>query len=391
MLHGGEIYNSIEVKYDFSININPMGIPENVLRSLCGKLSLLTQYPDQECRELRLALEKYTGVPARQILCGNGASELIEAAVRGLHVSRILLTAPSFSGYRHAAESHNCEILYHELRREDNFSLTDRYLEDLEQKPDLAILCSPSNPIGDRIDADLLFRIAETCEQQGTWLMVDECFLGFLQDEGQRTMRRFLLPPSEVVYEKTEDNAEHCNSNLKKGENEARGTGALREIREGVFQHLLVLDAFTKRFAMPGIRLGYLMAADPAILAEIHAQQPEWSVSLPAQLAGLAALETGSKYMETACALVASERKKMAAALEKLGCRVFPGEANYIFFSCEKDLYEPLLQRGILIRCCDNYRGLQKGDYRVAVLRREENEVLLGALTEILTAGYYER
>ena len=353
MLHGGEIYNSIEVRYDFSVNINPLGIPENVLRSLRENLSLLTQYPDQECRELRLALEKFTGVPARQILCGNCASELIEAAVRGLRAGRVLLTAPSFSGYRHAAQSYGCEILYHELRREENFALTDRYLENLAQKPDLAIPCSPSNPIGDLIDPDLLYRFAETCERQDTWLMVDECFLGFLPDEEQSTMRRFLVP-----------------------------SAAFRQ-----FRRLLVLDAFTKRFAMPGIRLGYLMAASPEILEAIHAQQPEWSVSLPAQIAGLAALETGREYMETARMLVTSERTKMAAALKRFGCRVFPGEANYIFFSCQKELYEPLLQRGILIRCCDNYPGLQKGDYRTAVLSPEENLVLLGALAEILAAG----
>ena len=352
MLHGGEIYNSIEVKYDFSVNINPLGIPENVFRSLREKLSLLTQYPDQECRDLRLALEKYTGVPAGQILCGNGASELIEAAVRGLHAGKILLTAPSFSGYRHAAESNGCQILYHHLRRQENFALTDRYLEDLAQKPDLAILCSPSNPIGDRIAPDLLLRIAEACERQGTWLMVDECFLGFLPDEDRCTMRRFLLPSAASQR----------------------------------FQRLLVLDAFTKRFAMPGIRLGYLMAENPEILALIHAQQPEWSVSIPAQTAGLAALETGPEYMEKARALVASERKKMTAALEKLGCSVFPGEANYIFFSCSKELYEPLLQRGILIRRCDNYPGLEKGDYRAAVLRQEENQVLAEALEEIIAS-----
>ena len=352
MLHGGEIYNSIEVRYDFSVNINPLGIPENVLRSLRENLSLLTQYPDQECRELRLALEKHTGVPASQILCGNGASELIEAAVRGLHVQKILLTAPSFSGYRHAAESHGCQILYHGLRREDNFALTDRYLEDLVQKPDLAILCSPSNPIGNRIAPDLLVRIAETCEKQGTWLMVDECFLGFLADEDRRTMRRFLVP-SEAFQR---------------------------------FQRLLVLDAFTKRFAMPGIRLGYLMAANPDIPAMIHAQQPEWSVSIPAQIAGLAALETGMEYMDKARTLVVSERKKMTAALEKSGCRVFPGEANFTFFFCEKELYEPLLQKGILIRRCDNYPGLEQGYYRIAVLRPEENDILLEALAEIMAA-----
>lgn len=346
MLHGGEVYNGIEIRHDFSVNINPLGIPEEVFGRLEESFSLLTQYPDQECRALRQALEKFTAVPARQILCGNGASELIEAAVRGLEAESILLTAPSFSGYRHAAKSHGSTILYHTLRREEDFALTERFLEDLAQRPDMAVLCSPSNPIGNRIDPALLLRIAETCRQQGTWLMVDECFLGFLPDEDARTMRRFLV-------------------------------GSAANPR------LLVLDAFTKRFAMPGIRLGYLMAADPGILEKIHAQQPEWSVSLAAQTAGIAALEASAEYMQQARALVASERGRMAAALEKLGCKVFPGEANYLFFSTEMDLYELLLQRGILIRCCENYRGLRKGDYRAAVLRPEENAILLQAMKEI--------
>lgn len=362
MLHGGEIYNGIKVRYDFSVNINPLGIPETVFRSLRENLSFLTQYPDRECRILRQALEKYTGVPAQQILCGNGASELIEAAVRGLDVKRILLTAPSFSGYRHAAEAHGCKIIYHALYREENFALTKRYLQDLAQRPDMAILCSPSNPIGDRINPDLLLQIVEICEEQGTWLMVDECFLGFMPDEEERTMRRLLV-----------------GSDASQRFQQIQRFQRLRR-----FQRLLVLDAFTKRFAMPGIRLGYLMAANPEILADIHAQQPEWSVSLPAQIAGIAALESSAEYMERARLLIASERKKMTAALEKLGCKVFPGEANYIFFSTEKDIFEPLLQRGILIRRCDNYRGLQRGDYRAAVLRPEENDLLLGALAEIM-------
>lgn len=374
MLHGGEIYNSIEIRYDFSVNINPLGIPEKVFQRLRDNLSLLTQYPDQECRALRQALGKYAGLPAEQILCGNGASELIEAAVRGLGVHSILLTAPSFSGYKHAADSHGCEILYHELRREENFSLTDRYLQDLAQHPDMAILCSPSNPIGDRIDPDLLLRIAETCEEQGTWLMVDECFLGFLPDEEERTMRRFLVKQN-LSGKQHFIGKQDCNV-------KQHFTG-----RQDFFQKLLVLDAFTKRFAMPGIRLGYLMAAEPVVLAKIHAQQPEWSVSIPAQTAGLAALESSAEYMETARALIASERKKMTAALERFGFDVFPGEANYIFFSTEKEIYEPLLQRGILIRSCDNYRGLQKGDYRVAVLMPEGNGILCSALEEIILHG----
>ena len=213
----------------------------------------------------------------------------------------------------------------------------------------MAILCSPANPVGNRIDRSLFLRIAEICERQGTWLIADECFLGFLPDEQETTMRRLLLPPRN-------------------------------------HQRLLVLDAFTKRFAIPGIRLGYLMASDPEVLDRIHAQQPEWSVSVPAQIAGAAALETDPQYLKTAREMIAAERKRMTQAMENMGLRVFPGEANYIFFSSEIELYQPLLDRGILIRNCDNYRGLKKGDYRTAVLRPEENNILLRALAEIVQA-----
>ena len=183
---------------------------------------------------------------------------------------------------------------------------------------------------------------------------------------------------------------------------------------------------------MPGIRLGYLMAQNTDLLKKIQAQQPEWSVSVLAQKAGLAALKAdlpqkrgktelkadlsqkaglaalkadfpqkavpgalesempesaGNTYMDRARTLVAVERKKMKEALQKMGFRVFPGEANYIFFSAGEttgrerpDLQAALLKQGILIRSCENYVGLRKGDYRVAVLSPEKNAALLTAL-----------
>ena len=385
MLHGGEIYDTQAVQYDFSVNINPLGLPDTVRGALVGALDSLTQYPDQECRALRQALAQYTGVPADRILCGNGASELIEAAVRALCPRNILLTAPSFSGYRHAAEGAGAQIRYHMLRMEEDFALTDRYLEDLTPDTDMAILCSPANPVGNLVEPDLLTRIVETCEEREIWLMVDECFLGFVSDEEARTTRRFLEPRGRF-----------SDSSCRTPEDRNRPA-----------RHLLVLDAFTKRFAMPGIRLGYLMAADSAILQQIHAQQPEWSVSLPAQAAGCAALaaegikayemeakrsnaiSTDAKssegtYLEAARHMIASERRKMVRALAEMGCRVFPGNANFIFFSSEKELYRPLLARGFLIRNCDNYPGLGRGDYRIAVLRPEQNDALLQAMREIL-------
>jgi len=415
MLHGGEIYDTQAVQYDFSVNINPLGLPATVRGALVGALDSLTQYPDQECRALRQALAQYTGVPADRILCGNGASDLIEAAVRALSPRNILLTAPSFSGYRHAAEGAGVEIRYHMLRREEDFALTGRYLEDLTPDTDMAILCSPANPVGNLVEPDLLTRIVETCEEREIWLMVDECFLGFVSDEEARTTRRFLEPGgrfSGPLGKRGEEPGGRFSGPFGEQEEEAGGQFSgtscrTPEDRNRPARHLLVLDAFTKRFAMPGIRLGYLMAADPAVLQRIHAQQPEWSVSLPAQAAGCAALaaegvkayemeakrsnakstdpkSSEGSYLEAARLMIASERRKMVKALAEMGCRVFPGNANFIFFSSEKELYRPLLGRGFLIRNCDNYPGLGRGDYRIAVLRPEQNDALLQAMREIL-------
>ena len=351
MRHGGEIYGEKTIQYDFSVNINPLGIPEEVCLELRGQMGRLTQYPDRDCRELRAALERFTGVPAQQILCGNGASELIEAAVRAVRPGSILLTAPSFSGYRHAAEGFGAQILYHELRRDEAFELTERYLEDLEKRPDMAILCSPANPVGNLIDPSLLERIAIICERQGTWLLVDECFMGLVPQE-QNPWPYF--DPRGLFQQHPQ------------------------------FKHLLVLDAFTKQFAMPGIRLGYLMAGDRGILEKIRAQQPEWSVSVPAQIAGAAALRAPDRYLERSRKLIASERARMSKALAELGFTVYPGAANYIFFSTQAEIFEPLLEEGILIRRCGNYEGLEESDYRVAVLQPEANDRLLTALRRIV-------
>lgn len=376
MLHGGEIYGNKHILHDFSININPLGLPQAVLRRLAGSREILERYPDQECSRLRQALAVFTGLPSEKILCGNGASELIETALRTIRPNRVVLTAPSFSGYRRAAENCGAKISYHMLRREENFALTERFLEELERPgrikeaegEEMVILCSPANPVGNLIDPSLLEKIAKTCEEKKIWLMVDECFLGFARDEQRRTMHRFLA-------------------------GEDSNTGCSR---------LLVLDAFTKRFAMPGIRLGYLMAKDRELLRRIHEKQPEWNVSGLAQSVGLASLEEAGPYMEKARELICSERLRMTSALESMGFTVFLGEANFIFFSVDPvkglgkmadsgdlgaehpALASALLEKGILIRDCSNYPGLGQGYYRAAIKRPEENDVFLQALKEIV-------
>ena len=137
---------------------------------------------------------------------------------------------------------------------------------------------------------------------------------------------------------------------------------------------------------MPGLRLGYILSQNQALLERIRKAGQPWSVSEPAQQAGIAAL-TETDFRERTLTLVEAERERLETALTKLGLDVWPGKANYLCFRApgETVLYEKLLEKGILIRRCQNYNGLTKEDYRIAVRTPEENSRLIQAINEVFT------
>ena len=185
--------------------------------------------------------------------------------------------------------------------------------------------------------------LIQKCRKTNTWLLLDECFIEFC--EGQDSML------SEIEKE----------------------------------DRLLLLRAFTKSFAIPGVRLGYLIGSAEELLIKIREQLPEWNLSVFSQKAGQACLSSeNAGYLKETVRYVKKERQLLTDELQKMGIRVFPGEANFLLLYCEENLYEKLLQRGILIRDCSNFEGLSQGYYRIAVKRHEENRQLLEAIKECL-------
>ena len=149
----------------------------------------------------------------------------------------------------------------------------------------------------------------------------------------------------------------------------------------------MILKAFTKTYAMAGLRLGYAVSSNAELLDRMRQSGPPWSVSGPAQSAGEAAL-LDRDYLEKSVALLADERPALERALESLGLKVFASQANYVFFSSRReDLREALLPRGILLRSCGSYPGLDSRFYRAAVRLPEENRRLTEALREIGEEG----
>lgn len=149
------------------------------------------------------------------------------------------------------------------------------------------------------------------------------------------------------------------------------------------YRNLLIVRAFTKIYAIPGVRLGYLMCSDKELLQKIRVQLPEWNLSVFAEAAGIACLQQ-QEYLKKTVEYVAAERKFLTEKLQNLGLQVILSDANFILFYSEKPLYKKLLQKGILIRDCKNFQGLSEGYYRVAVKSRRENEILEKAIGECI-------
>ena len=341
--HGGDLYGR-PVRLDFSANTNPLGTPPAVRRAVVEAASRLNQYPDPYCRALVGALASFEGIPETVLLCGCGAAELIFSFCAAVKPRRALELAPTFSEYATALEAVGAAVDRYTLTSANNFTLTEAFLPFLEAgRWDALFLCNPNNPTGQTIPPALLEAILALCRKKGTRLFVDECFLDLTDGGGDLSLKPLL----------------------------------------SLHPELCILKAFTKSYGMAGLRLGYCLSGDSALLQAMGRTVQPWNVSLPAQAAGVAALgETA--FLERARGLVLRERAYLRRGLEKLGLYVCPSQANYLLFSAPVPLLQPLLERGILIRDCANYPGLGPGWYRAAVKRRRENQALLAALRELL-------
>lgn len=329
------------VKMDFSVNVNPLGIPESVERALEEAVSVCGRYPDIEARELKGAMGAMLGIPQEYLLFGNGASELLLAVIHGIKPAKTVIPVPSFYGYEYAAAAGGGEILYYETGRDRSFSPGEELLDVLTEDVGLLFLANPNNPTGSVPDREYLRRVLAHCRERGICVALDECFAEFCREDVS------MLPETES------------------------------------FGNLILIRAFTKLFAIPGVRLGYLVCSDPSLRERIAGQLPEWNLSVFAQAAGCAcARET--EFVRKTRTYVTGERQFLSERLRGLGLEVFPGEANFLLVYSKEPLYEPLLRQGILIRDCGNFRGLPEGFFRVAVRTRAENEALLEALSEII-------
>lgn len=344
-IHGGDVYKYKDC-LDFSANCNPLGTPESVKQAIVESLEHISDYPQVGCGSLKTAIAEYEGVDEKNLICGNGAAELIFSLCRARQPQKALVLAPTFAEYEQALESVGCEVTHFYLKEEEEFGVPENFPEALSRELDMIFLCNPNNPTGILMERVFLEKVLKRCKDLGIFMVVDECFLDFVKEPDAYTLK-----------------------------------GILEENR-----NLFILKAFTKRYAMAGVRLGYGMCSDQETLSRMELATQPWNVSTMAQAAGIAALKE-TEYVIKGRLLVFSEAAYLKWKLESLGVKVYPSQANYIFFKGPGNLFEECVKRNVLIRDCSNYPGLSKGYYRVAVRRHEDVMKLVEVLESVLNCN----
>lgn len=350
LVHGGDIYSKRYLPenlklMDFSANINPLGLPDGVKNAILNGMDDFCNYPDPLCRELKKEISDYLKVPEKYILCGNGAADVVYRIASAVRPEKVLLTAPTFSEYEESIKVFGSHVEYHYLPKENNFRLDIDILDKITSDIGLMFLCNPNNPTGVLTDKETVLKIAEKCKSTNTLLVVDECFMDFLDNP-----QKYSVVDSLDTYE-----------------------------------NIIILKAFTKIYAMAGIRLGYGICSDTNVIEGLYRAGQPWSVSVVAQKCGIAALKE-IDYVNQTRELIECNRVFLENSLIQLGFEVVNSKANYILFRTEiKSLPHELEKFGILIRSCDNYKGLDDTYFRIAVKSKEDNEYLINCLKKILS------
>lgn len=349
MIHGGDIYSYCE-RYkkspiDFSSNINPLGMPNGVKDFLFDNFKLLEIYPDLLNRKLKNAVAKNEGIKEEYIFCANGVSEALFVLAAALKPKKALIAVPTFSEYEISLKRFDTEIVFYNTRKEFNFEIREDFIDYIDHKTDIVYLCNPNNPTGTVIKNDLLEKIIHKTDEVGGFAAVDESFIDFCEKSDTLSAKGLL----------------------------------------NRFSRLIILKSYTKIYAMAGLRAGFIFTSNKMLLNRLENEAPAWNVSSAASLCVRKAAEDG-KYKDETVSFVKKERLRLLKALQSVGLKTYDlSNVNFILFECFERLNLPSAfeRYGILIRSCENFRGLYKNFYRIAVRTEEENSLFIKRLKTI--------
>ena len=340
--HGGV---ATEGAIDFSASINPIGPPPAAIEEYHRAASSLTRYPDPYPDALANRIAKWIGVDSGQVLVGNGSTQLIHLISRARRWRRPIVVTPTFSEIANALTIAGSAPHALELSRELNFELR---IEDvsraLEAGADVIFIGRPNSPTGSMLSFDDAAAIALECARFDAHCVFDEAFIDFVDDAKSMI---------------------HLISQIPR---------------------IIILRSLTKIFAIPGLRLGFVVA-EAKTIKELRQMIEPWSVNAIAARVGMECLDGADEFVERTRLFIARERDRLIHGLgQNPHLRVFPSAANFLMVAAHEigaDSFGAfMMRRGIAVRDLRSLPGCGPGLYRVGIRNPEDNDCLVLAARE---------
>lgn len=335
---------------NFSSNVNPLGLSENIITHLPKKIELIASYPDRNYTSLRFAIGSYVGLDSSHIIVGNGSTELISHCIKAVCPKNALIIGPTYSEYEREIGLMGGNVTYFPLNEIHDFKIDLESLKNtLTTNMDMLVICNPNNPTSTAIKKEELRIILQDCKEKDIFLLIDETYVEFVLD--------------------------------------LDAISAVKLVES--FDNLMVIRGVSKFFSAPGLRLGYGICNNLDLIKKIDNEKNPWTISALAAYAGELML-IDKDYIKNTHNHIAKERKKIIEELSTWDfVKFIEPVANFILVKSLKPslkastLFEALLKKQMMIRDTSSFPFLDEYYFRFCFLHSKQNDELLKEMKTI--------
>ncbi|OQD59729.1 histidinol phosphate aminotransferase [Methanobrevibacter arboriphilus JCM 13429 = DSM 1125] len=330
-------------------NENPWGPSKKAISSIENELSSINRYPESDLSDLKKEIASYSGVNSSQVIVGgDGADEIIDILAKTFieEGDEFIVPLPSYMYYEFLFKPYGAIPVYGKWNLEDNTLDLDSIISKINEKTKMIFLCSPNNPTGALVSREDIINILEITEEKEIVLVIDEAYFEY----------------SEV------NNVDLINNN----------------------SNVFIMRTMSKVFGLAGMRVGYGLA-NSEMIEYMHRIKPVFSLTKLSYFAALNTLKD-KEYIEKSIKKGIESREFLFEELSKINSlNVLQSCSNYILIGIKeigitaKDLSQKLMEKGVIVRDCTSFKGLDEYWIRVSIGTIEEDKKFLEIFNRIIS------
>ena len=328
-------------------NENPWGPSPKAMKAIEDEISSINRYPESQLHELVSEIAQYSGVRDSQVIIGgDGADEIIDVLAKTFinPDDEFIVPLPSYMYYEYLLKQYGARPVYAKWDLDENRLDEESIFDSITERTKMIFLCSPNNPTGTLIDKEVLINIAS--KNPEVLIVIDEAYFEY----------------SEVTNKDLIDE----------------------------FNNIFIIRTMSKVLGLAGMRIGYGLACEE-IIEYMHRIKPVFSLT---RLSFVAALNTfrDKEYITESIRKGIESRQYLYEEISKIdGLHVFPSKSNFMLIRVKdtgftaSELALELMKKGIIVRDCTSFKGLDEYWIRISICTLEEDEKFIDILKEVLS------